>query len=66
MEQSVKYAQYGQKILEEAIRINNDIPSYKKLVEIPSYYFSKILNQDVEFPQNIGPQIPVVRPAKGV
>lgn len=59
VEQSVKYAQYGKKILEEAIKINNNMPSYQKLVEIPCYYFGKILNQNVEFPQNIGIQIPI-------
>lgn len=59
LEQSVKYAQYGQKILEEAIRINNNMPSYQKLVEIPRYHFKEILDQDAEFPQNIGMQMPI-------
>lgn len=58
-EQSIKYAKLGQKILNEAIELNNNIPSYLQLVETPTYYFHKILGEEVEFPHNVSAQIPI-------
>lgn len=58
-EQAIKYARYGKKILNEAIDLNNNMPSYLQLVETPSCYFKNILGEEVEFPQSADCQVPI-------
>lgn len=58
-EKAVTYANYGQKILNNAIKINYDMPSYLRLVEFPALRFKKILGEHVETPQSTYSQIPI-------